>query len=655
MLDHNLVLKANELFTAGSIKTDGSREQANGLYIRDTRHLNVLALTIANQPVEVLGIVQESMTSATIVGANPYIEGEHPVVPQTVLVTQHVSLDDRLRARVTITNQGRDRVDLPVGLRFGSDFRDLFDIRGFVRTERGEVREPELTDSEARLAYAGLDGAVAATVVSVSIPPTWTVGVEPMPLRNSTLTHLPPSRRQREQAVSETWPVVTGSWHVSLGPAESWQVDIEVAPEPADGVPVSNQRLDWPVAPVQIDDPLVERVFAQSVSDLAALDTTFADGPLIAAGIPWYVAPFGRDSLIAALQTLHITPERSVATLRTMAKLQGTVVDERKEEEPGKIPHEMRYGEMARLGEVPHSPYFGTVDATPLWLWLLAETVAWTGDVDLYQELKPAAERAVQWCVAFGDLDGDGLIEYRTDHHGAGTITHQVWKDSFDSLHHADGSIPAGPIAAVEVQGYAFAGYTQLADCANRYGDETWADELRGLADRVRSAVEEHFWLDEPGFYAQALDGDKRPVATLSSNPGHLLAAGLPSTTRAQRLIDRMVQPDMLTHWGLRTLSSTAPTFNPISYHNGSIWPHDNSLVGYGCYRYGRLDAGDRILAGLIAAAAPIPDLRLPELYCGFEADGFAATRPVAYPVSCSPQAWAAGAIPLLLRGKNAG
>ena len=274
---------------------------------------------------------------------------------------------------------------------------------------------------------------------------------------------------------------------------------------------------------------------------------------MTAAGIPWFVAPFGRDSLIASLQTLYVAPSRAKETLRTLAALQGRTVDPFREEEPGKILHEMRYGEMARLGDIPHTPYYGTVDATPLFVMLFAETIRWTGDESLYRELLPNVQRALEWIEQWGDRDGDGLLEYTTQSAESVRIVHQGWKDSHDSLHDVDGRSVTGSVALVEVQGYVFAAYRWLAEVVALYGDASWAVDLRDRSDQVRRVVEDRFWLPEEGYYAQALDEEKRPVAAISSNPGHLLYCGLPSPERGRLVAARLRQPDLDSGWGVRT------------------------------------------------------------------------------------------------------
>ena len=655
VLDQDLVLKNDELYTAGDIATDGSGERATGLYLRDTRHLNRFSVLINGLPPETLAVQQQGAARATIMSANPVMtlhDGE-ALRQHQVLIKQEISLDDRLRIRIGLHNFTLRPIALSLGLQVAADFRDIFDIRGFPRRRRGEQCVPSIEGREITLGYTGLDGALVETVVRFDRDPGAALVTAPeTEPPDELVTSLSGGAGVTMQTPPAPCPVVRVDFPIVLDAGESWNLVVEVIPHPADdGVSYRHSAPPiWVQTAVTSDNPLFNAVMARSASDFAELQTRFPDGALPAAGIPWYVAPFGRDSLIAGLQTLHLAPERAAGTLRMLATLQGSKIDPAREEEPGKILHEMRYGEMARLHEVPHTPYYGSIDATPLWLWLFAETVTWTGDGALFAELLPNAHRALDWIEHYGDLDGDGLVEYRNELRIEGGIANQVWKDSVDSLNHADGSPVVGPVAAVEVQGYVFAAYRRLAEAARVFGERDLAGRLDSGADALRANVEGAFWMEEEGFYAQALDGGKTMVRSLSSNPGHLLAAGLPSPARAARVIARFHRPEFDCGWGIRTLSSAATTYNPMSYHNGSVWPHDNSLIGAGFFHYADADAGHSVASALLDAAAVDPLDRLPELYCGFARSADLGEAPVAYPVSCSPQAWAAGALPLLLR-----
>jgi glycogen debranching enzyme len=384
----------------------------------------------------------------------------------------------------------------------------------------------------------------------------------------------------------------------------------------------------------------------RSVDDLRALHVQIDGVSVISAGTPWYSTIFGRDSLITSLETLPLTPRIAVDTLRYLALRQGTKEDLFTEEQPGKILHELRRGELARAGEVPHVPYYGTVDATPLWCVLLHETWRWTGDDGLVRELLPNLERALAWIDRYGDVDGDGLVEYaRSSETG---LVNQGWKDSFDGVPYPDGRLPEPPIALVEVQGYVYDAKLRAAQLFEHLGRAEDAARLRREGEALREQIEERFWCEELGAYAIALDGQKRALPTLTSNAGHLLWSRVPHAERAARVAKTMLAPDMFSGWGIRTLSARHAVYNPMSYHDGSVWPHDNAILVSGLAHYGLAPAALPVLAGLHDAGTRMEALRLPELFCGIPRSD--ATRPVLYPVSCSPQAWASGAMFLLLQ-----
>ena len=639
MLDYNLVLKSDELYLVGDINSDGSGESATGLYVRDTRFLSLFRISLNEKPLELLSARVQTATAATVTATNPALKfwtGDE-LRPHSVLVEQRITLDSTFCVVVHVESYAALPITIDLSIEFDSDFRDLFDIRGFRRERRGRLQSPRLDGRTGVLSYVGLDDQLVETIVKFDRDPVWQllhVDVNPAPA-NPVDAH---------KGVAVRFPV-------SLDTGESWDLEIVVHPKPVGESPEDDRIApSKPRAWIETDNILANRVLRRCDLDLVALLTRFPEGQIPAAGIPWYVAPFGRDSLIVGLQTLFLMPEQASGTLRVLAALQGKEVERWREEEPGKILHEMRYGEMARLGEVPHSPYFGTVDATPLFVWLFAEAVDWTGDDDLYRDLLPHVRNALAWVERYGDKDGDGLIEYQTDNKGLGQITHQVWKDSYDSLHYPDGRPVEGLITPVEVQGYLYAAYRRLADVVAARGDSEWAAELRAKAESVRQTVEEKFWLSDSGYYAQALGPDKHAVEVISSNGGQLLLTGLPAPERAALVAQRLAEPDLNSGWGIRTLSADDKAYNPMSYHNGSVWPHDNSLIGAGLYQVGEADGAQSVFNALFAVAQSEPLDRLPELYCGFARLDESEDEPVPYPVSCSPQAWAAGSIPLLMR-----
>lgn len=658
MLNHDLVLKSDELYLAGQITSDGG-ERAAGLYLRDTRHLSRFTLSLDGAG---LTCLSERMVSAAVGVINLTNDllrlPDGDVLPQTLFIEERVELGTALRVTVTVHNYAGRPLSLALGFEVAADFRDLFDIRGAAPAERGALLPPDLGTDTLTLRYNAVDSRQVSTAITFDrpmqgevLPPATDAGViDAGPLTDVKVVRAEPSP-----------PSVTiCRVPLTLAPGDISTVNVTVSPHPADEAesPVSARPVlsgGGPMlrATVQSDNDFFDRYLERSDADLELLQTTFPIGSLPAAGIPWYVAPFGRDTLIVGLQTVHVYPVRAAGILRALAACQGTRVDPWRAEEPGKILHEVRYGEMARTGSIPHTPYYGTVDATPLFVLLFAETVGWSDDRALYDELLPNVRRALEWIERYGDVDGDGLVEYRTEASGSGHISNKVWKDSGDSLHYRDGRQATGVIAAVEVQGYIYAGLIRLAEVAAHMGDATWAEELRARAERVRQAVEQRFWMEADGFYAQALDGDKRPVDAITSNPGHLLFCGLPSPARAARVARRLAAPDLNSGWGIRTLSAAMPTYNPMSYHNGSVWPHDNSLIVAGLDRYGEHDLALAITLALFQASMADPLHRLPELYCGFSRDGQEDTpdaAPVAYPVSCSPQAWAAASAHLLVR-----
>lgn len=656
MLDHPLVLKKDELFLVGNDAMNRGAEHGAGLYVRDTRHLSQFRVTLNGQRLTVLSARMLDGGLAVVTAANEgFALGDGTtVLPLTVSVEQQIALDTRLRVRFVVRNFHTSALTIDLRLDAAADFRDLFDVRGFQRKGRGTSLTPVLSPDRVTLGYEGVDGLRARTVISFDRPASLVEGASADNGADAGMTALLPGFDRVAPAAPAPPPNVIAAFVAEIAQGASWELNATITLEPA--APTANVSgrqtvSDAPPATVTTDDPRLNRVLERGAADLAMLETTFPDGALAAAGIPWYVAPFGRDSLIVGLQTLHLAPERAARTLRTLASLQGTLVDRWREEEPGKILHEIRYGEMARRHEVPHTPYYGSVDATPLFVLLFAETVNWTGDDGLYDELLTHVRRALYWIEEYGDLDGDGLIEYASQPADGTHIVHQGWKDSLDSLNTPDGRPVSGNIALVEVQGYVFAALTRLAEVVAARGDAKWADRLRQRAEALRAAVEERFWLPAEGFYAQALDGNKTPVEAMSSNPGHLLFCELPSAERAALVAKRFLASDLFSGWGVRTLSTRMTSYNPMSYHNGSIWPHDNSLIVAGLHAYGLTDAANRITASLLDASNIDPLGRLPELYCGFARAESASDVPVGYPVSCSPQAWAAAAPALMVRG----
>jgi glycogen debranching enzyme len=390
----------------------------------------------------------------------------------------------------------------------------------------------------------------------------------------------------------------------------------------------------------------VRALYLRSLIDLAALrfhPDTFPDASVPAAGLPWFMALFGRDSIITSYQSLPFVPELSATTLRLLAQSQGTKIDDFREEEPGRILHEIRFGEMTAFNERPHSPYFGTSDATPLFLVLLDEYERWTGDAALVRELEPAARAALNWIDRFGDRDGDGYVEYERKHELG--LENQCWKDSWNSILFSDATVAVPPIATCEIQGYVYDAKKRCARLARLiWKDEDLADQLEREAESLKKRFNEEFWIADRKFFALALDGKKRKVDSLTSNIGHLLWSGIVESEKVPEIVSHLMGPRLFSGWGIRTMGDGEAGYNPIGYHNGTVWPHDNSIIAAGLWRCGRRQEAADVVSGILISSRFFR-FRLPEVFAGYsrKETGF----PVEYPTASSPQAWAAGA-PLL-------
>ncbi len=608
---------------------------ALGLYYHDTQYLSGYSLRINGQAPALLSAnTEENYVGAFQLANRPAtLEDGSILASQSLSVRRTRFLADGLRERVGILNCNPGKVRLRIELEFDASFQDLFAVRGYRGLARTTEETPlEIIPNGIRFSRLGRDAVRRTTDITM----------RPAPDQISGRTFV----LERELAPQE---IVT--YELAVVPRED---GVGAAPAPRDfdeALDALNARYRkflrgcaaYTTSSESLDDELVLR----SALDLRALIDEEETGLYVTAGIPWYAVPFGRDGLIAAYQTLAWNPDIAKGTLRLLAKYQGTKVDRFTEEEPGKIFHELRRGELARLGEVPHRPYYGTVDATPLFAMLFAETVKWTGDRVLWRELLPAAERAIAWCDTYGDADGDGYIEYGAS---PSDLRNHGWKDSANSLSDPDGQPAALPAALVEAQAYVYAAKCGVADLYALDGDDERAVKLRAEATALAERFERDFWMENEGCYAQALDGNKKQVSAVTSNAGHALWAGIARPDRAKRVVERLMAPDMFSGWGVRTLSSTYPTYNPMSYHNGSVWPHDNSLIAQGFVRYGFREEANAIIEALIEAGKRFPNARLPELFCGFQRDLRFSSRPADYLVSCIPQAWSAGMVFLCLR-----
>ena len=659
------VLKENELVMVSDELGDMPEGRRHlGLYYHDMRYLSIFDLTINGQKPRLLASSSEQNYVSDIQLANPTIELPDGTVAlaRTISIRRSRYLNDGLHERISLYNHNPFPVPVELTLIFGSDFCDIFEVRGLERIERGTASLPIFADSRLILNYSGLDRVNRRTEVIFDTPPS-RVEVEDVPFSlqvRRPSTFLPDAT---EVGVMSLFHPTCAKvhWDLTLLPKTPSSITFHILVtegESTPGVEPFEQGLsqlkksydDWcsQGAKLETDYEPFNRLLQRSILDLRLLTEHTPDGSVLAAGIPWFSCIFGRDSLITSLQILMLNPEFAKSTLRFLARHQGSEVDPWREEEPGKIVHEIRKGELANLEQIPHRAYYGSIDATPLFLLLFAEVMKWLDDDDFYQELLPAAKRALRWMEQYGDLDGDGYLEYIN--RAQGRLNEQGWKDSRGSLTHPDGSPVSHPVALVEVQGYAYRAMSDMAELLQRKGETALARRLSQKAAALKANFNRDFWLERQGFLAQALDSDKKPVEVLTSNQGHCLFCGILDEEKARYVINHLTAAEMACGWGIRTESSSSPRFNPMSYHIGSIWPHDNSLIIAGIKRYGYHWEVEQIISQLFQASQFFPYSRFPELYCGFARDREAHSIPAEYPVSASPQAWAAGSAILFLQ-----
>jgi glycogen debranching enzyme len=603
----------------------------DGLFDHDTRILSHFELLIDGvQPLLLGSTVKDDNLHYQVDLTNPDIYHDDHIIlmKDTVHIARALYLyRGSLHQRIALANYGPEPVELTLSLAFASDFADIFEVRGVRRERRGRLLTGLIEGGGATLSYMGLDGAVRRTCLSFEPLPsalgdsaaTYRLRLEPGGRQNIFTTV---SGRGRKQSTRSFFDCLIKRNREYKATAST-------------------------TATIETSNPLVNEILCRSIGDLHMLMTSTPEGPYPYAGIPWYSTTFGRDGIVTALEMLWIDPSIAAGVLRRLARFQARTEDAHADAQPGKVLHEMRGGEMAALGEVPFALYYGSVDATPLFVVLAGSYAERTGDYALIRELWPAIDRALAWIDGPGDPDGDGLVEYaRAAETG---LSNQGWKDSYDSVFHADGCLAEGPIALVEVQGYVYMAKRLAAACARRLGLGTRAVALEDQAHRLRERFEAAFWCERLGTYVLALDGNKNPCRVRTSNAGHALFAGIARRDRARHVASSLLRPPFHSGWGIRTVALAESRYNPMSYHNGSIWPHDNALIGLGLGNYGFRRGVGEIFEGLVAATSHMEDRRIPELFCGFRRR--TGRAPTLYPAACSPQAWAAGAPFLLLQG----
>ena len=605
-----------------------------GFYSQDTRYLSCWELSLNGREPILLSTSAQRDYMAHIELTNADIrDGDKLVVPQeTINIRRLRVIKDGLMERIRLKNYNAFPVDLRLQLAFYADFADIFEVRGLRRAKRGQLFKPKMIGEDLILAYLGQDDILRQTRIHFSHPPDSFEITFNKVIVDYTI-NIPPHGRSMI--------------HFFVQPI----VGTEKKELPNFNMSIASLRRNYEnwesvCSNINTDNELYNSVLNRGRSDIRALITTTNEGSIISAGIPWYVAPFGRDALITAMQTMMLNPEPARNTLTMLAKLQGKEVNVWKDEEPGKILHEIRRGELAMLGEIPHTPYYGSVDSTPLFLLTMSEYYKWTADLDFVRDHVDNLKAGLKWMDKYGDRDGDGFIEYlRQSKRG---LINQGWKDSYNAIAHANGEMAGGPIALVEVQAYAYYAKRRLSQLFADLGDARMATKLRKEAQKLKERFNEAFWMEDEKYFAMALDGDKRQVKIVTSNVGQCLWSGIIDDDKAKLVVERLMAPDMFSGWGLRTVSKSAKIYNPMSYHNGSIWPHDNAIIVRGLKRYGYTDQAAIVATGMFDAAVHHPYYRLPELFCGFTRRG--SNWPVEYPVACTPQAWAAGSTFMMLQ-----
>ena len=623
----SITLVEGASFSISSSSGDIEPSGAQGIFFEDTRFVSTWRVRLDDEELQNLAVITHHPFAATFLSRGRPRSGQSD---STVLVERSRYVGNGMREDIVIRNLGREPTSCSIDFELDADFAHLFEVKESRVQVRGH-RSVEVNSSVMTFSY---EHGEVTRQLKVAFPPE---------------AHVTSRLAKLDVVVP-----AGGEWRTSLEfrlGVDGEPVELRYSGDDPDGhsAPVARLRAWGETTPrIRTGQNRLDATFFQSAGDLGALqifDPEHSDRTVIAAAAPWFMTLFGRDSLITSLMTLAVDPSVATKTLLTLARLQGERVDDLTEEQPGKILHEMRRG-LKSAAEMPAgSIYYGSIDATPLFVVLLGELSQWGASEEVMAQLLPHADRALAWIEQFGDRDGDGFVEYqRATDRG---LANQGWKDSFDGVNFAAGWLAEAPIALCEVQGYVYAAFLARAEIARNLGDAATAKDYKDRASRLKAAFNEQFWLEERGYFAMGLDRDKRPIDSLTSNIGHCLWSGIVDEDKASRTVEHLCGPEMFTGWGIRTLASSMARYNPVSYHNGSVWPHDSAICAAGLARYGFLEQAEAVTVGLFEAAEAFGS-RLPELFCGFDRQTFPI--PVPYPASCSPQAWASASPFWLLR-----
>jgi glycogen debranching enzyme len=596
-----------------------------GFYFRDTRHLSRLELEIDGwRPLLLGSTIQaaEGLLAVDLTNPDIWSEGRLLLPRDTIHILRSLFVEgDALNQRVLIRSFSDRPQRVTVRFRFDADFVDLFEVRGIARARRGSLAKSLQPNGRVEFSYLGLDQIERRTSLAFGPAPD----------------HLDCGEARIELEIAP------GACDAVFARVSCGTLSEDAEPRRRFLLALRRRRREQPSfrrTRIETDNAVLNEVLERAAADIDMLTTQTALGPYPYAGVPWFSTPFGRDGAITALFLLWLDPGLGKGVLRFLASTQARDEKHESDAEPGKVLHEMRSGEMAQTGEVPFALYYGSVDSTPLFVVLAGLYWRRTGDLETIAALWPNLQAALGWIDRHGDLDGDGLVEYAAKSDRG--LLNQGWKDSNDSIFHADGALAEAPIALIEVQAYVYAARRHGAELARMLGLSTIADRLDRQAEELRRLIEERFWIAEMGSYALALDGRKRPCQVLSSNAGHALFGGLASKDRAPVLARSLLARESFSGWGIRTIAEGERRYNPMSYHNGSVWPHDNAMIALGFARYGLTEHAAQLFSGLFEAARRFDLRRIPELFCGFPRRRHSG--PTAYPVACAPQAWSSAA-----------
>jgi glycogen debranching enzyme len=627
------VLKQGETFGVfnelGDVDAGARHEE--GLYHAGTRHLSRLTLTLAShRPLLLSSNVRRDNVLMAVDLTNPdlYVGG-NLVLPRGTLHIHRTRLlwEDACYELIRVGNYSLATVPIDLGLLFAADYADIFEVRGQERPRRGRMLAPDTGDGALVLGYVGLDGVPRRTRITLS--PAGEL------VSDGEVRYALELGSRAERTISLTIACEQGD---ARGVAYTHAEALRHAEK-------AHATTDQRLCSVHTSNEQLGAWLRSSAADLAMMMTATPAGLYPYAGVPWFDTTFGRDGIVTALETLWMWPAVARGVLAFLARTQATDASSERDSEPGKILHEARQGEMAALGEIPFGRYYGSVDATPLFVMLAGAYWRRTADLEFIRSIWPNLQAALDWIEQHGDVDGDGFVEY---HRRSPTgLVHQGWKDSHDAVFHANGRLADGPIALCEVQGYVYAARLAAADIAEALGHGSLAPPLREAAESLRTRFQARFWCEDIRSYALALDGEKKPCRVRTSNPGHCLYTGIAAEDHARRIVEGFGQDAFFSGWGVRTVAEGELNYNPMSYHNGSVWPHDNAILAAGASRYHCKALTTRILGALFEASTYLDLHRMPELYCGFARRYGEA--PTQYPVACSPQSWAAGAAFMLV------